>query len=200
MTSLGPRIDWNYEGKPDELMGTGATSSEKTIAYLSGLIVPLVLVVLGVTGVVQWTWWQWIITLAIGADISAGVVANALNSCKRFYHSPVKPGEEKYRSIKNPILFSAMHVYPLIIWLAFDRSNWMFALVWYSLLVLSTWIIGQIPLYLRRPTSIIIIACVILVNFYFLIPIPGFEWLAPLLFIKIIAGHAVREEPYRPEL
>ena len=35
---INTKIDWNYEGKPDELMGTGATKAEKTIAYLGGLI------------------------------------------------------------------------------------------------------------------------------------------------------------------
>jgi hypothetical protein len=195
---MNTKIEWEYSGKPDELMGTGATKTEKTLAYLSGLIVPIFLVFLGVKGIVHWTWWQWIISIAIGADISAGSVANALNSCKRFYHSSIKPGEEKYRLAKNPVFFSTLHIYPLIIWFAFDRANWMFAVVWYTLLIFSTWVIGQIPLYLRRPVSILIVVSVILANAYLLSPVPGFEWLAPLLFLKIIAGHSVREEPYRP--
>jgi len=195
---MDAKIDWNYEGKTDELMGTGATKVEKTIAYIGGLIVPIALALLGIKGVVHWAWWQWIIAIAIGADISAGAVANALNSCKRFYHSPIKPGEEKYRLAKNLIFFSALHIYPLIIWLGFDRANWMFAVIWYTLLVFSTWVVGQIPLYLRRPASITIVVIVILANTYLISPIPGFEWLAPLLFIKIIVGHSVREEPYRP--
>jgi hypothetical protein len=195
---MNPQVNWDYTGKPDALMGTGATRAEKTIAYLSGLLVPLALVLLGLKGIVHWVWWQWIIALAIGADISAGAVANALNSCKRFYHSPIQPGEEKYRSIKNPILFSAMHVYPLIIWLAFDRTNWIFGIVWYTLLVLCAWLVGQVPLYLQRPAAVMLIVFVLLANAYLIQSIPGFEWLAPLLFIKIILGHAVREEPYRP--
>ena len=195
---MDAKIDWNYEGKTDELMGTGATKAEKAIAYLGGLIVPFSLAFLGIKGIVHWAWWQWIIAIIIGADISAGAVANALNSCKRFYHSPIKPGEGKYRLAKNLIFFSALHIYPLIIWLGFDRANWMFAVIWYTLLVFSTWVVGQIPLYLQRPSSIIIVVIVILANTYLITPIPGFEWLAPLLFIKIIVGHAVREEPYRP--
>ena len=195
---MDAKIDWNYEGKTDELMGTGATKAEKTIAYIGGLIVPIALALLGIKGIVHWAWWQWIIAIAIGADISAGAVANALNSCKRFYHSPIKPGEEKYRLAKNLIFFSTLHVYPLIIWLGFDRANWMFGVIWYTLLVFSTWVIVQVPLYLQRPASIIIVLVVILANAYLITPIPGFEWLAPLLFIKIIVGHAVREEPYRP--
>lgn len=192
------RIDWNYSGKPDALMGTGATRAEKMIAYLGGLLVPLFLILLGVKGAVHWTWWQWLIALAIGADISAGAVANALNSCKRFYHSPIQPGEERYRLVKNPILFSAIHIYPLILWLAFDRPNWLFGLAWYTLLIFATWAVEQFPLYLRRPAAVGMVVLVILVNAYLLQPIPGFEWMAPLLFLKIILGHTVKEEPYRP--
>lgn len=192
------KIDWNYSGRPDELMGTGATQAEKLIAYLSGLLVPLALVALGIKGQLHWDWWQWTIALAIAADISAGAVANALNSCKRFYHSPLQPGEERLRLAKNPIFFCALHVYPFIVWLAFDRSNWLFAVVWYTLLMLSNWLIGVIPLYLRRPAAVAMVVVVVLLNAYFISPITGFEWLVPLLFIKIILGHAVREEPYRP--
>jgi len=195
---MNPQIDWNYSGKPDALMGTGAARAEKVLAYSAGLLVPLALILLGFKGYVQWAWWQWIIALAIGADISAGAVANALNSCKRFYHSPLQPGEEKYRLVKNPVLFSAMHIYPLIVWLVFDRANWIFGVVWYTLLVLCAWLVGQVPLFLRRPAAVMIIVFVLLVNAYLIQPIPGFEWLAPLLFIKIVLSHAVREEPYRP--
>lgn len=195
---MSAKIDWSYDGKPDELMGTGATKSEKIIAYASGLLVPLALLFAGIKGMVHWTWWQWLIAIAIAADISAGAVANALNSCKRFYHSPVQPGEENFRLVKNHLFFTALHVYPLIVWLAFDRTNWLFAVVWYTLLLLAAWIILRIPLYLRRPVSVAIVVSVILMNTYLVTPIAGFEWFAPLLFIKIIAGHAVREEPYRP--
>lgn len=195
---MNPRIDWSYQGKPDELMGTGATKSEKIIAYVSGLLVPLVLLYLGLNGIVRWNWWQWILAIAIGADISAGAVANALNSCKRFYHSPIQPGEENFRIQKNPLLFTAFHIYPVIVWLAFDRANWLFAVVWYALLLLSAWIVLRIPLYLRRPVSVAIVLLAILMNAYLITPVGGFEWLAPLLFIKIISGHVVREEPYRP--
>jgi hypothetical protein len=40
----------------------------------------------------------------------------------------------------------------------------------------------------------------ILINFYLVEAIPGFEWLIPALFLKILYGHLVREEPYRPIL
>ena len=38
----------------------------------------------------------------------------------------------------------------------------------------------------------------ILVNLYVVRPVVGFEWLVPALFLKLIYGPLVREEPYRP--
>lgn len=38
----------------------------------------------------------------------------------------------------------------------------------------------------------------ILANLYLIRPVPEFEWLIPALFLKIVYGHIVREEPYRP--
>jgi hypothetical protein len=193
-----PNIDWNYAGKPDALMGTGATRAEKIIAYLAGLIVPIALIVQGMRGVLVWTWWQWVIAILIGMDISSGAVANALNSCKRFYHSPTKPEEAGYRLLKNPILFTAIHIYPFIVWILFEESSWLYGLVWYTILVFSSWVLTRLSLYLQRPVAVFIILLVIVVNLYVIQPIAGFEWLAPLLFIKLILGHGVREEPYRP--
>jgi hypothetical protein len=44
-----------------------------------------------------------------------------------------------------------------------------------------------------------LIMTTILLNYYFLQPVAGFEWLMPALFLKIVYGHIVREEPYREE-
>lgn len=68
---------------------------------------------------------------------------------------------------------------------------------WYLLIAASAAVVITIPLYLKRPVSFFIILLAILLNFYVLVPVHGFEWLMPLLFLKIIYGHLVKEEPYR---
>jgi hypothetical protein len=40
---------------------------------------------------------------------------------------------------------------------------------------------------------------VIIGNVYVVPAPPGLEWIVPILFVKVILGHLVREEPYRPE-
>ena len=139
-----------------------------------------------------------LIAALITADIFGGVVANALNSCKRFYHSPLKESEIGLtRLLKNPYFYSTLHVYPLLVALFYPPGNWLYGLVWYAALLISTVIAWQVPLYLQRPAEFIITLAVI-GNIYFIEPVHGFEWLVPLLFINIIYGHLVREEPYRP--
>ena len=57
--------------------------------------------------------------------------------------------------------------------------------------------IQRLPLYLQRPAAMGIIMLAILMNYYIAPPVAGFEWFIPALFLKIVYGHIVREEPYR---
>ena len=193
-----PLINWDYSGKPDLAFGNGATRSEQTIATVAGFFIPLAILWMGLTGVIHWTWWQYLIAVLMGMDMGSGMVANMLNSGKRFYHTPIKEDEIKIRFLKNKIGFTAMHIYPILGGLLFGQVDWLYAFGWYLLLILSAVIVTRVPLYLRRPTATFIVLLSIIGNLYFL-PAPiGLEWLVPVLFIKIILAHLVQEEPYRP--
>lgn len=132
-------------------------------------------------------------------DVCGGVVANSLNSGKRFYSSPPQAGESRViHLLKNHRFFAALHIHPLIIGWVFGSGNWLFGLFWYAGLLLSVFIVQWVPLYLRRPVAMFTTLGAILVNAFFLLPPVGFLWFVPALFIKIVYGHGVREEPYRP--
>ena len=191
-------IQWDYEGKPDLTFGTGAIKQEKIIGSVGSLVVPVLLVVYMyfTNNYFGWSWWQIIFALAIAGDIGGGVVCNALNSAKRFYHSPVKNGEPVWA--KNHVMFNLLHLHPIVVGLVFGALNWQYGLFWYSLLALMTIILDKTPLYLKRPIAMMLILIIIMLNSYFMPSIPGFEWLAPLLFIKLLVSHNLKEEPYRP--
>lgn len=192
-------VEWEYSGKTDALVGTGACRSEKFLAYGFGGVIPLLYVYLYLQGSLDWAWWQFILAALMGIDLGAGVVANALNSCKRFYHTPLKENEPSYVGyLKQPILFALIHIYPFIVAVAYPGATWFYGISWYGLLLVSAWLVLQSPLYLRRPIAFGVMLLVILMNLYFIPAPPGFEWLVPALFLKIILGHQVREEPYRP--
>ena len=192
-------IDWNYSGKPNGFFGTGATMAEQILVWVFGLLGTGILGWAAWSRSMSWTWWQYIIAALLALDVMGGVVANSLNSCKRFYHAPIQLTETGFTGLaKNHLMFTALHIHPLIIGLVFGNPNWIYGLFWYVSLVLSAMLVLQFPLYLHRPVALGIIMIAILLNIYIFQPVTGFEWFIPALFLKIIYGHIVREEPYRP--
>ena len=89
-------ITWSYTGKPDLLVGTQATNIEKLIAFIAGFIGVIILLFYYWKNNFDWTIWQYIIAAIIIYDVLGGVVANSLNSCKRFYHSSFQTFEPSY--------------------------------------------------------------------------------------------------------
>ena len=147
---------------------------------------------------IPWAWWQFVVAALLALDVLGGVVANALNSCKRFYHSPVKPEETGLNGlVKNHIVFTAFHIHTVIVGVLFGGLNLGYGLFWYFALLASSVFVLMLPLYLRRPVAMGIIMLALLVNLYVIRSVIGFEWLVPALFLKIVYGHLVREEPYR---
>ena len=198
MSSQLINIDWNYSGKPDGFFGTGSTHIEQAIVCAGGVIGTGIVIWHASTQSLPWAWWQYAIAALLALDVLGGVIANSLNSCKRYYHSPVKPEETGFTALaKNHFVFTLLHVHPILIGLLFSL-NLQYGIFWYLALVLSSLLVLAIPLYLQRAAAMGIIMTAILANYYMIQPVSGFEWLIPALFLKIVYGHIVREEPYRP--
>jgi hypothetical protein len=192
-------VNWNYAGKADFLLGTGATQAEQTLVWIAGLAGVSLYGYLYLTHAFNWTVWQYLLAGVIAFDVVGGIVANSLNSCKRFYHSPAKPGEPRYSPLlRNHLAFAALHIYPLLVAVLYGTGNYFYGIAWYGFLVVGALIVLKAPLYLKRPLAFLLIAFALLINLYLIQPIHGFEWLVPALFIKILYGHLVPEEPYRP--
>jgi len=193
-------IVWEYEGRPDFSSGTGATRAEQTLALIGAVAAAVAVLAAAWFREADWNAAQFAVATALAFDVGGGLVSNALNSCKRFYHTPTKPEEGKLGSfLKSPALFSAAHVHPIAAALVFEPDRWAsYGLAWYLLLMLSVLVVLRTPLYLRRPVSFLAIMLATFANAYAIPVVTGMEWLVPLLFIKIVYGHIVREEPYRP--
>jgi hypothetical protein len=67
-----------------------------------------------------------------------------------------------------------------------------------AVLLLAAFIVLRAPLYLQRPLAFGMVVIAFLFNRYGFSPTMGLEWFVPFLFIKLLASHALREEPYRP--
>lgn len=191
-------IDWHYSGKPDGFFGTGATALEQILVYAFGLLGTALLGWHWWRSGFSWSWWQSALAALLALDVLGGVVANSLNSCKRYYHAPLHPEETGLNALtKDHLAFTAFHVHPILIGWVFGDGNWMYGLFWYALMLASAAVLLRLPLYLHRPAALGVILLAVLANFYFIQPVAGFEWFIPALYLKIVYGHLVREEPYR---
>lgn len=192
-------IEWSYTGAADPLCGTGATPAERWLAYGMATLFTVIILVTDLyrdTPIAEG--WSIALLAFFAFDIVGGAVANMLNSCKRFYHSDLKAGEGRgARLAKNPVLFTAIHIHPIIAAYFFDGSV-LTAIVWYVLLQVSVAVTLAMPLYLRRAGATAITILALLGSQSFLPLGAGLEWFIPCLFIKMVLGHAVKEEPYRP--
>jgi hypothetical protein len=53
------------------------------------------------------------------------------------------------------------------------------------------------PVYLQRPVAMLVLVAAVVGNALVSAP-EGWAWFIPVLMAKLVVGHAVREEPYRP--
>ncbi len=187
---------WKYEGKTDVINGTGAYFEERVLGYSGAAIVTVLMLYLQFTGYTDWTWWQLLIASYISFDLGGGFMSNSLNSVIRFYETPYKEGEGKSaKYLKNDWIYNGMHFHPLIVGLVFN-NDWVYAIGWQVIFFGSLAVVAITPQYLKRPISRLLTLLAIIISLYFLQSVPGFEWFIPLIFIKMVMGHMVREEPY----
>lgn len=193
-------IEWNSSGGVDPLCGTGATLAERVLAYGMATVFTAIILAVDLNREVPVAeGWRIALLAFFAFDIVGGAVANMLNSCKRFYHGNLKPGEGRgTRLAKNPTVFTAIHIHPIIAAYFFHGSV-LNASVWYLLLLVSVVVTLALPLYLRRAGATAITVLALLASQSFLPLGSGLEWFIPCLFIKLVLGHAVQEEPYRPD-
>jgi hypothetical protein len=192
-------IHWKYSGKADFMFGTGATRAEQILGWAAAFMGASLYGYLYWTHALNWTGWQYIVAGIFSFDVVGGIVANSLNSCKRFYHTAAKSDEPKITPFfKNHFIFSALHIYPILIAIFFGAPDYFYGAFWYLFLMAGTLMIINTPLYLKRPVAFFAITLALLLNGYVIAPVQGFEWFVPALMIKILYGHLVREESYRP--
>lgn len=191
------RIDWTMSGRTDFLVGTGADRSEVWLGYASALLLTGVIVWMEVAGGRPLLSWQILVVAILAFDIAGGAVANMLNSCKRFYHVPrPRNGGLGATLARSPIAFTAVHVQPLLAaWLL--GGSMLSGLVWYAALQVAVWLTMASPLHLRRAVATLLTLLAILAHQAVPALGIGLAWFVPCIFIKLVMGHAVQEEPYR---
>lgn len=201
MTVTGRRsahVDWQVPDTGlDGLNGDGATRTEKTLPQVAGLAGVLLLVVLARSDDLDWTWWQYALAVVLTFDLVGGVVALGLNSAKRFHHASSIPAPRPSAALtRNALLFTGIHLQPVVVGLVFPGGHPMWGLAWYGYALVGVVLVLHTPLYLARPVALVMVALAPMAATWLDHP-EGFAWLPAVLVTKLVLG-AVQEEPYRP--
>jgi hypothetical protein len=123
----------------------------------------------------------------IGADVIGGAVCNMTETTKRWYHRP----ERRPRDHLSFIALHLLHVVA-VAW-AFRGTGFdvAYALTIGGWLLASAILVLYAPAALRSPLATTLYAVALGLSLYALGPTPGLEWFVPLLFVKLLIGHAV---------
>ena len=197
---LSARVDWRPPaGKGDGIFGAGATTAEMTLANAVALLGAVIVVAAGLVTRVDWNAILYVVAAVIAFDVVGGVVANGLNSAKRDHHGPPSATADTAfgRLVKLPVVFTALHIHPIIVGTFYPPHLWWWGPIWYLIILSATVTVRAVPLYLERPTALGWCAIVTMAAVY--TPAPQmWGWLPVMLALKLVLAHAVQEEPYRP--
>lgn len=192
-------VDWRVPATGlDAIFGDGATRAERSLPTITGLAgIGLLAGYAAATGNLDWSWWRYLLAAILIFDLVGGVVTNALNSAKRFQHAErIAVPRRSASLVRNHVLFTAVHVQPILIAVLFPGPGLWWGMAWYAVTLTTVVTVLKVPLYLRRPAAMLAVALVPMVAS--VTPHPdGFAWLPTILIVKLVLG-AVREEPYRP--
>ncbi|MCF4099418.1 hypothetical protein [Maritalea mediterranea] len=195
------RIDWEppaprrgLSGSWDKFVGPGATNAEEIVQLGLGAVIALALIGLFWQGATaDHMIWHWVFVVVLALDIGGGIVTNATSAAKRWYH---RKGHGK----RQHFLFVCAHLLHLgLAALLFAAQPMVFFAVAAGSLLLGTLIILFTPLYLQRPVAFGVATLFMLLSFVPEMALPNLNWLLPLLALKLLLGHLVKEAPFQPE-
>ncbi|MEU5148922.1 hypothetical protein AB0G42_17245 [Streptomyces yangpuensis] len=193
------RISWDIPATPpglagrlERFMGPGKSRSESVVETV-GLLGCAALLAFGVwhSGVARdWSTAQLVVVALAGLDLIGGVLTNATNAAKRWYHR-ADPAARRAR-----LLFVSAHLVHLAAMGLFVLSGdlaWTLANA--ALLLGGAVTVEFAPVHLRRPVAMAALMAAVLINFFWL-PLPlALAWFAPLFFLKLLVCHLVPEAP-----
>ncbi|MET9214761.1 MULTISPECIES: hypothetical protein [unclassified Nocardia] len=191
-TDLHP--DWTipptspgWAGRIEQFMGPGKTRAESAVEYLGGAVCVLLLLAYCWPELDGWSLAERVVLVVIVLDLVGGVLTNATNSAKRWYH--------RTRSSRGRLSFVAVHTLHLAVvglWLLGDPRWFLGNTV---LLMGSALLIESVPAYLRRPVAMAAFMVVFSINLI-IFPVPAaLVWFIPLFSLKLLICHLIPEIP-----
>ncbi len=168
----------------DRLVGPGMTLGETTlvlsVATASAVLVALHLSALGLDGL------RVLVGAIIAFDVIGGAVCTMTDTTKRWTR---RAGQ----TVKDHLSFVSLHLVHIgvVAWLfrgvGFDA---VFMVVMGGWLMASALLMSRAPGLLKQPLAVALYIIAFAAALYVVGPTPGLEWFAPLLFLKLLIGHA----------
>lgn len=194
----GIAIDWHIPPTPPgpagalrRFLGPGRTRGEN-IAEAAGQLVGMSLLAAYLAATGGWSD-RSALQLAVLAfmvfDLVGGVLTNATNPAKRWYH---RPGHGSRRRL----LFVASHLaYLVAVPAVLDAGGWAWFVVNTALLLGSAVLIEALPVELKRVSAVGLYLGAVLVNLTWL-PLPAWlAWFGLLFYLKLLVCFLVPEAP-----
>ncbi len=179
-------------GEWDRFIGPGATRAELALILGSALVAATAVAAYALWQDLAWTSIQMAAAVLLALDLVGGVVANATTAAKRWYH---RPGQ----GFRQHFTFVAVHIYPFLVAWLFRDGDWAFGFVIYGFLLLAALLILAAPLYLQRPVAMALALVGLALGLMVFPPTPGMAWFVPVLCLKLLVSHLLKEWPYSAE-
>ncbi|MER6387066.1 hypothetical protein ABT236_01135 [Streptomyces sp. NPDC001523] len=179
-------------GRLERFTGPGKSRSE-SIVEAAGLVGCGLLLAAGLWtsgAAADWSTVRLLVVALVGLDLIGGVLTNATNAAKRWYHRP-DPGVRRAR-----LLFVAAHLAHLAVMGLFVLSgDGAWTLANSALLLGGAATVEFTPLDLKRPAAMAVWMAAVLINLFWLPAPVELAWFAPLFFLKLLVCHLVPEAP-----
>ncbi|MEU9706923.1 hypothetical protein [Streptomyces sp. NPDC047981] len=195
----GVVVDWRIPATPpgaagglERFMGPGKTRAESLVEFGGvGVCAALLAVGVGTTDLARgWSWVQLVVLALVGLDLLGGIVTNATNAAKRWYHRR-SPGARRAR-----LAFVAAHVLHLVVFgLVILGGDPAWILGNTALLVIGALLVEYAPLPVRRPVAMAVYAAAVLVGLFWLTVPAALAWFGPLFHLKLLVCHLIPEAP-----
>ena len=137
----------------------------------------------------EWSLAQYTVAALLAFDGVGGVVTNATDSAKRWFH---RPGQ----TAAGHLAFASSHIghFALFAWL-FPNAGLAWFAVAAPILLFGAATVVTTPIALKRPVAFAALALSVLVTAFLLPEVPGMDWVLPVFLTKLLVAHLVPEAP-----
>jgi hypothetical protein len=197
-------VDWEVPPTPDgpagrleRFMGPGKSRAESAVEIGGGVLCAGLLAAglwsPAADGVREsWSTVQLVVVALAGLDLIGGILTNATNAAKRWYH------RQAAHARRSRLVFVGAHLLHLaVVGTVVLEGDAGWALGNAGLLLGGAAAVEFAPVHLKRPVAVGLWTAAVLVNLFWLTVPLALMWFAPLFFLKLLVCHLVPEAPLR---